>query len=124
MANFNLDRIRFKWRSDWVGTTVYTKDDIVYFRGKAYVCLIGHTADATTLITDLSAASPKWELMLDGMVWKGIWLTSTYFTVGDIVKYDGYVYRCTTTHTSTNLVNVGISNDISNWEILLSLIHI
>tara|TARA_E500000331_G_scaffold966_1_gene1001 strand:+ start:797 stop:5593 length:4797 start_codon:yes stop_codon:yes gene_type:complete len=118
MANFNLDRIRFKWRSDWVGTTVYTKDDIVYFKGKAYVCLIGHTADATTLITDLSAASPKWEKMLDGMVWRGIWLTSTYFTVGDIVKYDGYVYRCTTTHTSTNLVNVGISNDISNWEIL------
>ena len=32
MANFNLDRIRFKWRSDWVGTTVYTKDDIVYFK--------------------------------------------------------------------------------------------
>ena len=118
MANFNLDRIRFKWRSDWVGSTVYTKDDIVYFKGKAYVCLIGHTSDATTLITDLSAGSPKWEKMLDGMVWRGIWLTSTYFTVGDIVKYDGYVYRCTTTHTSTNLVNVGLSNDISNWEIL------
>ena len=118
MANFNLDRIRFKWKSDWVASAVYTKDDIVYFRGKAYVCLIGHTADGTTLITDLSDAAPKWELMLDGMAWQGIWLTSTYFTVGDIVKYDGYVYRCTTTHTSTNLINVGLTNDISNWQLL------
>ena len=35
MADFNLDRIRFRWRSDWVALTVYTKDDIVYYNGKA-----------------------------------------------------------------------------------------
>ena len=46
MANFNLDRIRFKWRSTWVGSTNYTKDDIVLYMGKAYTCLIGHTSDA------------------------------------------------------------------------------
>ena len=117
MANFNLDRIRFKWRSTWVAATVYTKDDIVYYNGKAYVCLIGHTSNASNLTTDLLAAAPKWELMFDGYAWKNNWTNSTYYTVGDIVKFEGYVYRCTTSHTSTNLVNFQLPADIAKWEI-------
>ena len=77
MANFNLDRIRFRWKSDWLSATAYTKDDIVYYRGKAYVCLITHTSDATNLTTDLNNASPRWELMFDGTAWKNLW-TSYY----------------------------------------------
>ena len=44
MADFNLDRIRFKWSGNWAAGTVYTKDDVVYYNGKAFVCLQGHTA--------------------------------------------------------------------------------
>ena len=42
MAEFNLERIRFRWKADWLASTVYVKDDIVRFQGKSYVCLIGH----------------------------------------------------------------------------------
>ena len=117
MANFNLDRIRFKWRSTWVAATVYTKDDIVYYNGKAYVCLIGHTSDADDLTTDLLDTAPKWELMFDGYVWRSNWDNTTYYTVGDIVKFEGYVYRCVTSHTSTNLINFQLPADIAKWEI-------
>ena len=118
MANFNLDRIRFKWRSTWVGSTDYTKDDIVLYMGKAYTCLIGHTSDANTLELDLLNASAKWELMFDGQAWKGDWTESTYYALGDIVKFEGYVYQCTTGHTSTFLINLQLPVDIANWTIV------
>ena len=66
MADFLLDRIRFKWRAGWVSGTVYTKDDVSYYRGQVYVCMTGHTA-GTDIRTDIS----KWELMFDGQEWKG-----------------------------------------------------
>ena len=118
MANFNLDRIRFKWRGTWVGSTVYTKDDIVLYNGKTYVCLIGHTANADNLTTDLANAASRWELMFDGQAWKGDWTESTYYTIGDIVKFEGYVYQCTATHTSTFLINLQLPVDIANWTIV------
>ena len=118
MANFNLDRIRFRWKSDWTGTTAYTKDDIVYYNGKAYVCLIGHTSNTDNLTTDLNDANPKWELMFDGKVWKNEWTSQTYYTPGDILKFKGYVYECITAHTSTIVSNLGLPADISNWKIV------
>ena len=118
MADFNLDRIRFRWRSDWVAATVYTKDDIVYYKGKSYVCLIGHTADATTILTDLLNAAPKWVFMNDGREWKGDWVVSTYYVIGDTVKFKGYLYQCTETHTSTNLTTLELPVDIAYWTIV------
>jgi hypothetical protein len=102
MAEFNLDRIRFRWKNAWNAATVYRKDDIVYYQGKAYVCIIGHTSQvsSTGFYTDLNHANPKWELMLDGFVWRGDWSNSTFYSVGEIVKWEGYVYRCVTSHTS------------------------
>ena len=99
MADFNLDRIRFRWKSDWVAATAYTKDDVVYYKGKTYVCLIGHTSNPNYLYTDLLDASPKWVVMFDGKVWRNNWLLTTYYTVGDIVKFKGYLYECTASHT-------------------------
>ena len=42
MADFRLDRIKFRWVGVWNGSpdTTYIKDDVVMFDGKTYVCLI------------------------------------------------------------------------------------
>ena len=118
MANFNLERIRFRWKDVWTADTDYVKDDIVYYSGKAYVCLITHTSDSTNLTTDLEDSSPKWVLMFDGAEWRQDWTTLTYYTPGDIVKFKGYVYQCITAHTSTNLINFQLPADIANWTIV------
>ena len=118
MADFNLDRIRFRWKSDWVAATAYTKDDVVYYKGKTYVCLIGHTSNPNYLYTDLLDASPKWVVMFDGKVWRNNWLLTTYYTVGDIVKFKGYLYECTASHTSTSIGTIQIVADIANWKIV------
>lgn len=113
MADFLLDRIRFKWRAGWTTGTDYTKDDIIYYRGRVYVCLVGHTAGV-----DIRNDFSKWELMLDGQEWRGNWQTSTVYGIGNIVKYNGYVYRCTANHTSIILASLGLPNDIANWTLL------
>ena len=44
MAEFKLDRIRFRWKGAWSSGTAYIKDDIVSYGGKVYVCIFGHTS--------------------------------------------------------------------------------
>ena len=44
MADFKLDRIKFRWAGDWQSNKSYTKDDVVRYMGKAYVALENHTS--------------------------------------------------------------------------------
>ena len=117
MADFRIDRIRFRWKNVWTTATIYIKDDFIIYQGKAYVCLIGHTSDSS-FYTDLNAASPIWTLMQDGYEWKNQWLPSTYYDVGNIVKFNAYVYRCLTPHTSASTTLLGLTEDNSYWEIV------
>jgi hypothetical protein len=126
MAEFKLDRIRFRWVGVWNGDqdTTYIKDDIVGFNGKAYVCLVGHTPssffydDLTPIVPAHETSVPKWELMFDGGVWKVDWSTNTSYVEGDIAKYNGYIYRCIEAHTTPINPNLGIQADIEKWEIV------
>ena len=118
MANFNLDRIRFRWKSDWVISTDYVKDDIVRYQGKSYVCLIGHQSGPSTIDAELLADTPKWELMFDGNQWRSDWAADTLYYLGDIIKYNGYLYQCVTAHQSTTIVSQGPIDDIEKWTIV------
>jgi hypothetical protein len=113
MAEFLLDRIRFKWRAGWVSGTDYKKDDILYYKGRVYVCITVHTSGA-----DIRDDFSKWELMFDGQEWRGDWTTDTVYGIGNIVKYNGYIYRCITNHTSVILNNLGLPNDFAHWTLL------
>ena len=121
MAEFNLDRIRFRWKNIWAISTIYRKDDIIIYQGKAYVCLIGHTSSNIIgggFYVDLDHANPKWELQLDGYMWRGDWLNETYYSVGEVVKWEGYVYRCITAHESNTVLSQGVHTDYSKWTIV------
>ena len=120
MAEFNLERIRFRWKGDWAESTAYVKDDIIRFNGKSYVCLLSHQSAADTIYPDLNLAAPltRWELMFDGNQWRGDWVQSTNYSRGDIIKYIGYVYQCTLEHQSTVTVASGPTTDIGKWTIV------
>ena len=104
MAEFKLDRIRFRWKGAWSSTTAYIKDDVVNYGGKVYVCIFGHTSvDDTIAGTDFytdafDSTNPKWTQMLDGVSWKNTWQPGTYYKVNDIVKYGGQLYQCIIGH--------------------------
>jgi hypothetical protein len=98
MAEFKLGRIRFVWKGPWVTGTDYIPDDVISYSGKTYICVVTHTAG--TFDTDLTAATPRWDLMADGVSWRGAWNNATDYAPGDIVRYGGITYICITTHTS------------------------
>ena len=109
MAEFKLGRIKFVWKNEWDSGTTYYTDDVVRYGGKTYICVVGHTANVN-FYTDLDAT--KWNLVSDGQEWKNVWTGSTYYKVGDIVKWGSLIYICITGHTSqTNL-----EDDQSKWD--------
>jgi len=61
--------------------------------------------------------SSYWEIMFDGFAWKADWTKTTRYNIDDLVKYNGYVYKCLTEHVSTSDTNEDFINDKNNWEI-------
>ena len=120
MAEFKLDRFKYRWRGNWSASTDYRRDDIVRVNGKSYVCLIAHTSSAL-FRTDLNAIlpdsdppqpQPKWVVMTSGRYFAGTWNSSTVYNLGDLVLFQGSVYLCKTSHTSSVF-----SNELDNWEV-------
>ncbi len=118
MAEFKLGRIRFVWKDQWTTGTTYYKDDVVRVGGKTYICSVGHTA-AADFYTDLDYNPSKWNEMSDGQAWKGDWSISTFYNIGDLVKYGGRVYVANNSHTSAATVTLGLENNQSDWDIFV-----
>jgi len=104
MAEFKLDRIRFRWTGVWSASKQYIKDDIVSYGGKTFVCLNGHTSDPDFYIDYLNQDLPKWTQMTDGYQWVDQWTPGTYYKVNDIVRYGGQVYSAIVGHTADEYV--------------------
>ena len=125
MADFKISRIKYTWKGAWAPTRSYVKDDIVSYGGKAYVCFSTHTS-AVLFLPDLN--NSIWVLMFDGYTWRNNWTITTLYNPGDLVRYNGFVYRCLVSHTSSNLTTSGsagavettsgLEANIANWEIV------
>jgi len=116
MAEFKIDRIRFRWRDSWSAGVVYVKDDIVRYGAKVYVCLIAHTAN-TNFYADLDAAESKWTQMMDGQSWTGDWTPDTFYKVNDLAKLGSVVWKCLEGHTSNVDPEDGLSGDENKWTV-------
>jgi hypothetical protein len=121
-TDFKIARIRYTWKGNWAATTEYVKDDVVAYGGKTFVCFVTHTS-GSTFAPALAAAT--WVLMLDGYAWRSVWATSTLYNPGDLVRYNGIVYRCLLSHTSSGITTSGVAGpdtisglegNISRWE--------
>ena len=119
MAEFILGRIRFVWKGDWTSGTNYLVDDVISSGGKSYICVINHTA-STLLENDLLDIPSKWNIVSDGVRWRGDWEPETYYNPGGMVKYGGLVYICNTSHTSATLESpffLGLEEDDDKWDV-------
>jgi hypothetical protein len=114
MAEFKLDRIRFRYRGDWNAATNYVKDDTIRFGAKVYVCIEVHQSD-TNFYNDLNNAVPRWVQMMDGQSWTGDWKAATFYRIGDLVKLGGVIYKCIEGHTSNTSADDGILGDELKW---------
>ena len=114
MADFRIDRIRFRWRGDWTANTLYVKDDVLRYGAKVFVCIEVHTSD-TNFYNDLNNSTPRWVQMMDGQSWTGDWQPSTFYKVGELVKVGGLIYKCIEGHISNADANNGVLGDELKW---------
>ena len=111
MAEFLLGRIKFVWKNDWSSSIAYVKDDVVRYGGKVYICTTAHTSQSD-FYTDIS----NWDVFADGQAWKGDWAINTYYKVGDVVKYGGYLYIAKNGHTSADSITKGLEFNQGDWD--------
>jgi hypothetical protein len=119
MAEFKITRFRYTWTGDWdTNVATYYKDDVVYYRGSAWVCIRQHVP--TVFATDQSFtpvgetnAAPAWVKSVDGREWLGEWSAAVRYEPGVLVVTGGNVYLCISSHVSSTNFN----SDSIKWEV-------
>jgi hypothetical protein len=82
MATVNIGRLRFVWKGTYSGATAYVVDDVVYFAGGSYVCILNTTGNAPSV----GVNTAYWNVMSVG----GTDITSLVgLTSGDIIVWNG-----------------------------------
>jgi len=121
MAEFNIPRIRYRWKGYWTTTTAYIEDDIVFYAGSSWACIRPHTSgnfntDQTYLADPLNTeVSAAWVRVTDGYKFRGVWASSTIYGPGEIVIAGGNLYLCSVGHTSS----LYFETNITEWDIFI-----
>ena len=107
------------WQGIWLENTRYKPDDIVRYGGNVYRCIVGHTSNSdiregigTDLGLDSTAA--KWELVVEGIEYKGDWSGTQWYKTNDIVRYGPNLYIAKRGMSGTDKFD-----DTSDWDIWL-----
>jgi hypothetical protein len=116
-SNWQLLNDGVENRSTWAISSYYKINDIVKYGGKTYIATSGHTSNATANGGFYSDSS-NWQLLNDGVENKSSWSTSTYYKIGDVVKYGARTYIAITGHTSSATAAGGFYTNIANWSLL------
>jgi hypothetical protein len=102
----------YEFRDEWVGPgRLYNPGDIVINGGNLYLCITSYTSGST-----FDAGIANWDIYSSGSAFKQDWTQNTRYGIGDVVKYNGIVYRCITGHTAANTAN-GLEQDQSKWQV-------
>lgn len=113
----NVDAVT--WLGDWTPNTYFKQGDQVKVNGIIYQCITPHTSKTPTAGQNVFQAFTVdvayWVVQISSQDWKIDWTVDTYYTVNDIVRYGGTVYRCTTSHRSAGSNITGLEADIDKW---------
>jgi hypothetical protein len=98
----------YAWRGAWTTTpTLYNPGDIALYGGVIYLCVTSHTSQSTFVVN-----VADWAVYLSADNWRTSWSPNTRYGIGDVVKYNGTVYRCISEHTSsTTALGLEIGNN-------------
>ena len=117
----------FTWRRTWASSTTYRVDDVVEYRGSAYICRKDHTSANTSIPTLLV----EWDVMSargiqgptgptgptgPGFVYRGTWTIGTTYKTNDTVVLDGSWYIALTDHLAANVSKPGRST--THWDVV------
>ena len=99
-ANWQIMTGGTEWKNDFVAGTFYKVGDIAQAGGNLYICKTAYTGGAS-----LEDNINNWDLFVPSVNFRGVWTTSTTYTLNDLVKYNANVFIVTQKHTSTATFN-------------------
>jgi len=107
------------WKGDWTTNLRYVKDDIIRYGGNVYRCIVGHTSNSDIregLGSDLGedSTAAKWELVAEGIEYKGAWSGQQWYKTNDIIQYGSNLYRARRGMSGTDTFD-----DQNDWEMWL-----
>jgi hypothetical protein len=84
---------RCNWRGEWTNddiVTTYNPGDAIVISNTAFICANSH--QAKVFLEDLS--KKYWEIIPDGVYWKGTWERNTDYYKQDVVQHNDTIYIC------------------------------
>jgi cytoskeletal protein CcmA (bactofilin family) len=85
----DLGKLRFVFKGTYSGSTAYELNDVVRYGGNLYV--YKNTLEASG---NLPTVTTHWDLMLEGIDFKGAYNNSTAYKIGDLVTEGAKGYIC------------------------------
>jgi hypothetical protein len=116
----------YKFIGSWMPDEYYDTGVLVVSGGNVYLCISSHRS-TNNFIDNLL----DWELFASGSKFRKNWEPNRKYNFGDVIKYNGYTYRCILEHDSED-VSSGIivgnadSTDDSvgeTWNVLVENYH-
>jgi hypothetical protein len=114
LASWEVYYSGVEYRGEFTGYIKYKINDLVLYKATLLRCTTAYTS---THVFD----ETKWAIELPGQLYQGDWDPATYYSVGNIVKYGGYLYY-SLTNNFNELPNASIydlsPSDTAYWQIL------
>ena len=114
-----------KWNGDWTVDTVYGLGDIVKYGGIVYRCTFNHVSASTSdegleanlsqnnsdYLTGDDSTLGAWEVVNDGIDYKGEWIVSTRYKKNDVVRNGADLYIALEGHTGVIPFDFNVPGD-------------
>jgi chitodextrinase len=101
----------YVFRNTWQPSILYDSGDIVINGGTLYLCVASYTSTDT-----FEDGITNWVVYGYSLSYKNEWTPGTRYGAGDVVKYNGLVYKCIQGHTAADNSN-GLEQDQSKWQL-------
>ena len=95
----------------------YILNDLVNRGGQVYRCIQGHIA-LKDVAFGFERNAQYWTTHTRGARWRGDWTAETSYIVGDLVRYNGVLYRCKFEHDSADIALGLEAAGLGFWDVV------
>ena len=97
------------WQGVYSSTSAYVINNIVYYNGSSYICILANTGHLPTNATYWNLIVEQGATGINGL-WQGNYNGTAPYVINDLVYYGGSTYICTVSNTGQLPTNTGYWN--------------